>query len=328
MSELRQDPITRDWIIVNPERAERPTDRDASENDCPFCPGNEHRTPGEVDRDQDADGRWRVRVVPNRYPALTADPGAEPTADAAGTGWRRQVGYGHHEVIVESPDHRATLGTLPGAQLRRVLAVWLRRYRALAAQDGRIRQVVLFRNQGARAGTSLTHPHAQIIATPVVSPAIRRRMADEVAYYDATGACGLCDVLATEFDAAVRVVHASERFVTIAPFASRVPYQLQIVPRTHCPSFAEIDDALLDDLAPHLGRVIGALERTLAEPHYNLVVTTPPLDQVHRLANHWFIEIQPRLTTPAGFEMGSRIVINTRPAEQAAAQLRAALAAH
>jgi UDPglucose--hexose-1-phosphate uridylyltransferase len=134
-------------------------------------------------------------------------------------------------------------------------------------------------------------------------------------------------VLAAELASGVRVVHASERFVTIAPFASRVPYQLQVVPRAHCPSFAEIDDAVLDDLAPHLGRVIGALERTLVEPHYNLVVTAPPLDQVHRLANHWFIEIQPRLTTPAGFEMGSRIVINTRPPEQAAERLRAALAA-
>jgi UDPglucose--hexose-1-phosphate uridylyltransferase len=202
--------------------------------------------------------------------------------------------------------------------------MYVRRYRALAARDARVRQVVLFRNQGARAGTSLAHPHAQVIASPVVSPEIRRRMADEIAYYDSAGACGLCDMLAAELAARVRVVHESTCFVTLAPYASRVPYQLQIAPRTHAPAFAEADGAALDDLAPHLGHVLGALERRHRDLHYNLVVMTPPLDQVHRHANHWFIEINPRLTTTAGFEMGSRIVINTKTPEQAAIELRAA----
>jgi UDPglucose--hexose-1-phosphate uridylyltransferase len=321
MPELRQDPITRDWVIVNPERAQRPKDDGAARGACPFCPGNESLTPAAVDSLEEA-GRWSVRAVPNRFPALRVDA---PAAEAVPAGWRRRAGYGHHEVIVESPEHDAALADMPPAQVRRVLEMYARRFRALAGRDGRVRQVVLFRNHGARAGTSLGHPHAQIVATPVVAPEMRRRMMDEVEFFDTTGACGMCHVLARELEAGVRVVHASRRFVTLAPFASRVPWHLQTVPREHSPSFLDVEAAALDDLAPHLRAVLGALRRQLGDPHYNLVLVTPPLDQVHRHANHWFIEIVPRLTTPAGFELGSRIVVNTLYPEQAAAELRAAL---
>lgn len=318
MTELRQDPITHDWVIINPERAQRPKGGVGVGDVCPFCAGNESLTPPPSDSLEEA-GRWSTRAVPNRFPALRVDA---PEADALPAGWRRRSGYGHHEVIVESPDHHATLADMPLAQVRRVLEMYARRFRALAARDGRVRQVVLFRNQGARAGTSLTHPHAQIVATPVVAPEMRRRMMDEVEFFDTTGTCGMCHVLSRELVEGARVVHSSTRFVTFAPFASRVPYHLQIVPRDHSPSFLDVEVAVLDDLALHLRAVLGALHRLLGDPHYNLVLFTPPLDQVHRHANHWFIEIVPRLTTPAGFELGSRIVVNIQAPEQAAAELR------
>jgi len=109
----------------------------------------------------------------------------------------------------------------------------------------------------------------------------------------------------------------------LAPYAARVPYHVQIIPRRHCAAFNEMQSADLEELALHLNRLLGAFYRLLDDPDYNLVVVTPPLDQVHRLANHWFIDITPRLTTPAGFELGSRIIINTQPPESAAAKLRA-----
>jgi UDPglucose--hexose-1-phosphate uridylyltransferase len=332
MSELRQDPITRDWIIVNPARAQRPHDTGGgAAQTCPFCPGREHLTLDEVDRIDGADGHWLVRSVLNRYPVLAENAAAPAAAGeataAAGPDWRRQAGDGRHEVIVETPEHAATFGTLPAEHLRRVLAMYLRRFRALAAHAAWVRQVALFRNEGARAGSSLTHPHAQIVAVPVVAPATRRRMDDEIARYDATGACALCEVLAAELAAGARVVHQSAHFVTLAPYASRVPFQIQIVPRAHCPAFGEVDESLLDDLAPHLGTVFRALERRLGDLHYNLVVMTPPLDQVHRQANHWFIDIRPRQGTPAGFELGTWIAINTQTPEHAAAELRAAIGA-
>jgi UDPglucose--hexose-1-phosphate uridylyltransferase len=324
VAELRQDPVTRDWVIINPERARRPGDEEAGGERCPFCPGNEDLTPSAVDVMSDESGRWSVRAVPNRYPALggTAGDVGQRQVEA---GWRVMPGYGHHEVIVETPDHDSGLGTMPVSQVRAVLEMYVRRYRALARVDGRVRQVVLFRNHGRRAGTSLAHPHAQIVATPVVAPETRWRLAEEIGFFDATGKCGLCHVLERELEAGQRIVYASKQFVTLAPFASRVPWHLQIVPREHCPSFLEADAAALDDLAPHLRAVLGALRRRLGDPHYNLVVVTPPLDEVHRHANHWFIEIVPRLTTPAGFELGSRIVINIQTPEAVATELRAGL---
>lgn len=324
MSELRQDPITRDWVIINPARALRPRDGGGGDAACPFCRGNERLAPAPLDSIEEADGNWLVRALPNKFPVLSSPPGECAVASHSGPG-RWLAGRGYHEVIVESPDHTATLGSMPVEQTRRVLEMYSRRYRALAVRDPGVRQVVLFRNQGARAGTSLTHPHSQIVATPAVSPETRRRVNDEIAFFDEHGRCGLCRVLGDERSAGERVVLESARFVSFAPYASSNPYQLQIVPRRHSPTFLEVDAEELDDLAGHLARVVAALRACVAEPHYNLVVSGPPLDVVHRSANHWFIELLPRLTTPAGFELGSRIVVNVKAPEQAASELRAAL---
>jgi len=321
---LRQDPITRDWVIINPARALRPHDGGGAVP-CPFCPGHEQHATEAADVIQGTDGRWLVRALPNKYPVLSTPPQETDGGAAAGSG-RRLAGRGYHEVIVESPEHGTTLGAMPAAQARRVLEMYARRYRALAARDGSVRQVVLFRNQGALAGTSLTHPHSQIVATPAVSPETRRRVNDEIAYFDEHGRCGLCQVLEDERAAGERVVLETSCFLTSAPYASRNPYQLHVVPLRHCPSFDEVEPGELDDLARHLTRVIAALRACLGEPHYNLVVSSPPLDVVHRSASHWYIEILPRVTTPAGFELGSRIVVNVKAPEQAASELRAAVA--
>jgi UDPglucose--hexose-1-phosphate uridylyltransferase len=324
VSELRQDPITRDWVIINPARALRPHDGGGDAASCPFCPGHERHATAAIDTIDAPDGRWLVRALPNKYPVLSTPPHAATEARRPGSG-RALPGRGYHEVIVESPEHSTTLGAMPVDQARRVLEMYVRRYRALAARDGSVRQVVLFRNQGARAGTSLSHPHSQIVATPAVSPETRRRVNDEIAYFDEHGRCGLCQLLADERTAGERVVLETPCFLTKAPYASRNPYQLHVVPLRHCPSFLEVDTAELDDLADHLTHVLAALRACLGEPHYNLVVSSPPLDLVHRSASHWFIEILPRVTTPAGFELGSRIVVNVKAPEQAASELRAAV---
>jgi len=324
VSELRQDPITRDWVIINPARALRPHDGSGEAAPCPFCPGHEQHATEAVDAIAGPDGRWLVRALPNKYPVLSTPPQEGPGGTPKGAG-RRLAGRGYHEVIVESPDHETTLGVMPVDQARRVLEMYARRYRALAARDGNVRQVVLFRNQGRLAGTSLTHPHSQIVATPAVSPETRRRVNDEIAFFDERGRCGLCQVLEDERAAGERVVLETASFLTKAPYASRNPYQLHVVPLRHCPSFDEVEPGELDDLAQHLTRVVAALRACLGEPHFNLVVSSPPLDVVHRSASHWYIEILPRVTTPAGFELGSRIIVNVKAPEQAARELRAAV---
>ncbi len=322
MSELRQDPVTRDWVIINPKRAARPHDH-AAPGPCPFCPGNEALTPEPTDMLAAPGGGWSVRAVPNRFPAL--EPGGDRDKSPAPTpeGWHWMPGKGRHEVIVETPEHAASLATLSEAQVRQVLEMYVRRFRALARADGSVRQVVLFRNHGRRAGTSLTHPHSQIVAAPVVAPETRWRLAEEQAFFETNGRCGVCHVLERELESGERVVHAGGRFVTLAPYASRVPYHLQIVPRRHCAAFPDVEAAELDALAGQLRATLGALHSALGDPDYNLVVMTPPLDQVHRHASHWFIDLLPRLTIPAGFELGSGIVVNVQAPERAAAELRA-----
>jgi UDPglucose--hexose-1-phosphate uridylyltransferase len=322
MSELRQDLITHDWVIINPERGKRPKDTETQASLCPFCPGNEHLTPEPTDCFMEG-SRWSVRAVPNKFPALGARLPLVPLDQPLPSGWRRLQGAGYHEVIIETPDHEQSLGTLPEIQVRKVVEMYLRRFRALANAESAVRQVVVFRNHGRRAGTSLKHPHSQIVAIPVVAPETRWRLSEEIEFFDATGNCGVCQVLEKELQAGLRVVKSSDHFVALAPYASRVPYHIQVIPRRHCSTFLEIEPAEIEQLASELSRALGALHRLLKDPDYNLVLVTPPLDQVHRLASHWFIDIVPRRTTPAGFELGSRIVINTQTPEHAAAELRA-----
>jgi len=324
MSELRQDPITHDWVIINTERAKRPEDNATRSSLCPFCPGNEHLTPEPTDCFMEGE-QWSVRVVPNKFAALDTQLPLAPLSEAWSAGWRRLQGYGYHEIIVETPDHGQSLSTLPQDKVHQIVEMYLRRYRALANADGAIRQVVLFRNHGRGAGTSLTHPHSQIVATPVVSPETRWRLSEEIEFFDATGSCGLCQMLNKELQIGVRVVDRSDHFIALAPYASRVPYHIQIIPRRHCSTFLDIEAAEVEELAAALSHALGALHRLLNNPDYNLVLVTPPLDQVHRLASHWFIDVVPRLTTPAGFELGSRIVVNLQTPEHAAAELRACL---
>ncbi|MEJ2325325.1 MAG: hypothetical protein P8Y25_00295 [Chromatiaceae bacterium] len=329
MSELRQDPITHEWVIINPERAARPHDTGPQKGPhrCPFCPGNEDLAADSVDSIPGEDGSWSVRAVVNKYPVLVPAPYPADGYEVLAEGWRRFIGYGRHEVIIETPDHGATLGSMPAGQARRVLEMYLRRFRAHEQAQEPVRQVVLFRNHGPRAGTSLVHPHSQVVATPVVSPDMRRRMAAEVAFFDRTGCCGQCTVIAKEQAATTRVVLRTERFVSIAPFASLAPFHLQAVPLRHCAQFSGVGASELDDLAGHLTRLLAAFHRQLGDADYNLVIVTPPLDQVHAGANHWYIDILPRLTTPAGFELGSRIVVNVHSPETVAEQLRSALSA-
>jgi len=322
MSELRQDPVTHDWVIINAQRAERPVETSDSHTACPFCAGNEGLAPPAVDSIEQA-GRWSVRALPNKYPALSATAETAELSAALPSLGRHLPGVGYHEVIVETPDHKPPQGVLPESQWRKVLQMYLRRFRALSSVDARMRQVVLFRNHGRRAGTSLLHPHSQIVAIPVVAPETRRRLAEEIEYFDSTGDCGICQTLAKELAARERVVRRTDRFVTLAPYAARVPFHMQVIPRRHSAAFDEILDSELEELALHLSGLLSGYFRLLDDPDYNLVVVTPPLDQVHRLANHWFIDILPRLTTSAGFELGSRIIINTEPPEHAAARMRA-----
>lgn len=325
---LRFDATTRDWVLFAPARARRPhppAERSREEqpaSTCPFCPGHEDRTPGEILRlGADHEGGWSVRVVPNKFPAL--ERSASPGQTELGRVFREMGGYGVHEVVVASPDHSSALARQPTGQIERVLRVIHERFTALM-KDRLLRAIVVFENHGERAGTSLSHPHWQIIATPVVPHHLRLKQAIAMDYFDRTSRCLHCVTLDEELAAGERVLAANDDYVAVLPFASHVAYQLRILPREHRASFAGVAPSRLRSLAEILRDVLARLDRLLGDPDYNLTLATAPIGDEQERYFLWHIDVLPRLATPAGFEIGSGMSINPVLPEQAARELRAA----
>jgi len=327
MSTLRQDPTTRHWVILAPHRGARPHDHASAprqvlperDESCPFCPGNEGQTPPEVL--SVGNDTWRVRVVPNLYAALQGDGDVERTGPPL---FREMPGVGEAEVVVESPRHDMRLDEMALEDVEHVVRAWRERYRALIDKP-HVQAVMVFKNFGPMAGTSLIHPHSQVVAIPVNSPRLLRRLDVATAYFDDTGHCVYDDLIAAERSAGVRIVSERGRFVAFEPFASNSPFETWICPTFHSASFDELEDGDVTDLAWMLGSTVGAMRRACGDPDYNLVLYSAPSDKGEEVFL-WHIRILPKLSRPAGFELGSAVGINTVAPEMAAEELRKALA--
>jgi UDPglucose--hexose-1-phosphate uridylyltransferase len=318
--ELRQDPLSGAWVAITAGRATRPEAFLADEGPvrgplgCPFCRGNEHLTPPEVWADRepgtgpDRPG-WRVRVVPNKFPAFA---GVGPPGPQRNGGlYRAAPTAGVHEVVVHNPDHAATLADLPEPAVARVVAAW--RARLAAHADGRFAAVMVIVNQGRTAGASLEHPHSQVFATA----GRPERVAAELDRLAGDG-CAACAVVAAERDGP-RVVERAAGLLTVCPWASWAPFEALLLPERHQARLQEEGDA---GLAAALRRLLGRLRHAAGDrAPYNLVLHTAPpgVDDFH-----WHLHLLPRLTTFGGFELGTGIVINVVDPDRAAAALRGA----
>ncbi|MBN2358632.1 MAG: galactose-1-phosphate uridylyltransferase [Deltaproteobacteria bacterium] len=328
MSELRQNIATKEWVIIAPERSNRPDDfisRDRRplpevpySDRCPFCAGNEAQTGDEVMAVRDGDGRWLVRVVPNKYPALTSD--GELDYREQGT-QRRINGLGHHLVIVEAPQHNTTPALMEAAQVERVLGVYQQLY-LQAIGDPRVELVTLFKNHGQRAGMSQQHPHSQLIATPVVPANVRQRVELAIRYYDDHRTCVYCTMLAEELRSGERVVAESQHFAAFVLYAALSPFHIWILPKRHQAAFVHISDEERADLARLLRQVLRKIFYGLENPDYNFVIRSR--DGQPRAVSyfHWYLSLVPRVSTTAGFELASGMYINTLLPERAAEFLR------
>jgi UDPglucose--hexose-1-phosphate uridylyltransferase len=205
------------------------------------------------------------------------------------------------------------------------MRMWRERYRILSGEPW-AKAVVVFKNFGERAGTSLEHPHSQILATPVVPPDALHQCSVATRYYDDTGHCVYLDLMAREIEDGARMVAERGRFAAVVPFAGRLPFETWIAPRVLQPSFGDLRDSDLPDLAALLRDVVSALRRSAGDPDYNLVVQSAPIGQELAPVFLWHLRILPRLVTAAGFELGSGMSINTVAPESAAEALRSALA--
>ena len=339
MSELRHDPIQRRWVIIATDRSKRPTDflhESAVMSEglfCPFCEGHEDKTPPEIAALRRNGGSpngpgWAVRVIPNKFPALMI----EGNLERKGVGiYDRMRGIGAHEVVIETPAHDKDLAEMPSDQLAVVLGVYRDRLADLL-RDRRFKYILIFRNHGALAGATLAHPHTQIIATPVTPLQVAVELESAKLHHQIKERCLFCDIIAQEIDDGRRIVYLDETYIAFTPYASRFPFEVQLVPRQHRHSFAEVSDAEIGALAVAMRDVLGRLRIALKDPPYNFVFhTSPNTETTHRRAGywqslsfdfHWHVEILPRLTRVAGFEWGTGFYINPTAPEDAARFLR------
>jgi UDPglucose--hexose-1-phosphate uridylyltransferase len=334
--ELRKDPVVGRWVIIATERAKRPSDfkvpgQKRDSGSCVFCEGREQETPPEIyalrpgGSDPDAPG-WDVRVVPNKYPALS--PVGDPEREGLGM-CDLMNGVGRHEVIVETPQHGKDLAELPPAHIAKVMRTYRRRIEVLRG-DERLKYVLIFKNQGRAAGASLEHAHSQLIATPITPKRVKEKLAGAKRHYDYRRRCIFCDYIKQEVDLfGERLVLESEHFVVLSPFAARFPFEMWLLPKRHAPDYAYIGDDEILDLASILKRILMKLREALGNPPFNYVLHQAPFRRPRggywttiEEDYHWHVELMPRLTRIAGFEWGSGFYINPTPPEFAAQALR------
>ena len=331
MPELRKDPITGRWVIIATERAKRPSDfvRDKVQirgsGFCPFCYGNESKTPPEIIAYRnDGSGRnspgWTLRVVANKFPAL----GIEGSLNRQGEGlYDKMSGIGAHEVIIETPDHQKTLAMLSPRQIEDVL--WAYRDRILdLKKDRRFQYIMIFKNHGEAAGASLEHTHSQLIALPVVPKRVREETQGAREYFNFRERCIFCDIIRQELESGIRVIADTPAFIAVAPFAPRFPFEIWIMPRVHQSAFEDSQKQEFEQLAVVLKDMLMRLDKVLDCPAYNYIIHTSPIPESPNDHYHWHLEIMPKLTKVAGFEWGTGFHINPTPPEESAKFLREA----
>lgn len=337
MPELRTDWLTGRTVLIAENRAHRPNEFSSYSSlfsppdgaaasaavspgvqlACPFCPGNEANTPPAGYEQCDASGAWRLRVIPNKYPALSLDESSQSPPITA---------FGAHEVIVETPRHIDRTSQLSQSELRCVLEAYATRLNHWRA-DPRFAYGLAFKNQGHRAGASLSHLHSQLVALPFVPLTVAAEQGRAREHFDQTSQCAYCEWIAAERSDEARMVADVPGFVAFCPSVSIQPLEVWILPSVHAPWFeTAMDSQALDGLAALLHPLIQRSESLLPDPSFNLLLRTAPWHDDVQAYSHWRIELLPRMNSIAGLETATGIFINPIAPERAAAQLREALA--
>ncbi|MGQ9617810.1 MAG: galactose-1-phosphate uridylyltransferase [Candidatus Aminicenantia bacterium] len=326
MPEIRQNFITKEWVIFAPERSKRPEDFKSKKEkkefpsylpECPFCRGNEHLTPPEVYSIK-KNGEWFVRVVPNKFSALQRE--GEKIRSLKGIK-RSITGVGIHEVIIETPSHNHFIPFMSQEEVMMVLEAYKVRH-IEALKDPNIEMVLIFKNHGERAGTSLEHPHSQLIGLPIIPTDIRQRLWDAMRYYDETGECIYCRNLKEELSDRERIVLETENFVVFIPYAAYSPFHTWIFPKIHRCSFLDTGKEELKELSQVLKTILLKLYKGLKDPDYNILLRSFPSGKGADRFFHWYVSIVLRITQSAGFELGTGMFINTSLPERDAYFLR------
>ncbi|OHB44954.1 MAG: galactose-1-phosphate uridylyltransferase [Planctomycetes bacterium RIFOXYD12_FULL_42_12] len=326
MSEIRLNTITREWVIIAKEKVKKPEDfiivkeqerHPAFLKTCPFCPGNEAVTPKETFKICDEKG-WKIRVVPNKFAVLSREGERARTH----TGLYKNVnGVGTHEVIIETPVHNLTTATMPLEQLKEVIQTYRDRFLEVY-RDQRVEHVILFKNSGSASGTTIEHPHSQIVGIPVTPLHIRSRIENAMRFFDDTGECLMCRMIKDELNEGTRIVMDTKHFTAFIPYAALSPFHIWIFSKRHSGFFADMQSEEIWDLASNLKSIMGRLYHGLNNPDFNYVVRSGSSCEANSGFIHWYLSIVPRVAMASGFELGSGMYINPLIPESAAEYLR------
>ncbi|KAF0134825.1 MAG: hypothetical protein FD145_393 [Candidatus Saganbacteria bacterium] len=334
MPELRQNPATKEWVIIATERAKRPEDFSSPGSEekpealgiCPFCEGNEDLTPPEIlayrtyGTKPNTPGWW-IRIIPNKFPALVPQGNIQRSKQE--DFFRYMDGMGEHEVIIESPKHDQFMPIMEQKQVEEVFLAYRERYITLS-QDPRFELITIFKNHGASAGTSVKHPHSQVIATPITPMHIRNRLEEAMRFFDDNGECVFCVIMKKELAFKERIIFETDDFVVFVPFAASSPFETWVLPKKHNASFQSTTPEHTKELAYVMKTTLNKIYKSLHNPDYNFVIYSSPCREKDLEYYHWHIQIIPRVAAVAGFELGSGIFINTVIPESAAKFLREA----
>ncbi len=347
MPELRREPVTGRWVVIATERAKRPESfaqerrkPSKSRANCPFCYGNEAMTPPEVlaFRPEGAEPNssgWRVRVVPNKFPAFTIKDEQKIRVSATSimsnseqVNEQEELGiYSHkpalgiHEVIISSSDHFKSLALLTNDEVELVIEAYCSRLLAVK-DDPMVQHLLIIVNHGNEAGASLEHPHSQLFGMPMIPPVMAEEINCASSYFGKKGRCIFCDILTEELKSGERVISESEHFLSFSPYAARQPFETWIVPKKHLANFEFISLEEKKDFAFILKDTLSRVYKGLNDPPYNFYIHTSPKKIDTRKFYHWHVEIFPKLSIQAGFEMGSGIMINVTSPEESTKFLR------
>lgn len=362
MPELRIDPIMGRKVLVAEDRAGRPNDflptgagptgvsdevrLSQARAKCPFCAGHEHETPHSLLEIRDENGDWQVRVVPNKFPAMTCRNGEQPDEllriESPSLGksvftLETQPAFGAHEVIIESPRHLRNVVELTATELALVLRVYRDRMHVWSL-DGRMQHATLFKNSGNAAGASLEHVHSQLMALPFVPEVIQQELAGAERAMERHEGCIYCGIIDEELASRERLVFDQWGYVAFCANAGRQPYETWLLPKVHASRFELLTEQQIDNLAHAMHALLSRLEAAVPGVSYNMVLHSSPFERPGtsegqgRLAGggsdrwgecyHWHWELIPRLSLLAGVELGAGVFINSLSPERAAGFLR------
>lgn len=336
MHELRKDPLMNRWIAVLSDSMApgeyRPPEDEIKESECILCSGREKETPPEItairgNGSNPNEPGWLARVIPSFKPILHV----EGDLGRRGVGmYDRMNSIGANEIIIETPEHNKAGGDIGFEQMIRVVSLYKERIIDLE-KDLRLRYILIYKNSGREAGAAYSHPHSQIIATPVIPRRIKEELDGAKQYYSYKERCIFCDIIREELRHGQRVIFETKKFIAFCPYAQNSSFEFSIIPKKHSCAFQEINPEEMEDLALMLSTMLKKLGAILKNPPYNYIIHTAPnmiprRDHWHTLGEdfHWHIEVMPRLTRVSGFEWGSGFYVVTTSPEDAAKYLREA----